>query len=590
VSEVFEPIQTAIQEGDVNAARMALAESPDVATLCDDAGQSALHHAAYAGQTKIVDLLIEYSADVGARAVGGYTPLHYTAFAGHAEAFDRLIDAGADIFSLDDSLTTVLHAAASGGNRTIVDKALDAGIAPGILNLYGEAPNHRAAQRNRLDIMQHLIAQGAEPQPIDRYDLGLLHKAAIGDSIETLQWLVEHGHDMEAINLPGETALHGAAEMGRENAVRVLIERGADVNCRTHDDATPLHAAAFGGHASLIECLLEAGANPRAVDVQGRTALHSAAIRGQSEILPLLLDAGLSPDGVDSDGHTAIDLATAYGRAETRNLLIERGGTASELDPAAVDEIPSRPMAAGEMMLWYLGHSGWAIRTANRWLIIDYAPGEPDREDAGLLNGRVKPGELGDLPATVFISHHHADHFDRRVLSWAEDIDAEYVFGWDAPDSLPGIRFAQQDEQRAGDVAIRAIPATDAGSAFLIQADGFSIYHAGDHATNHIPPEPAFADGVDWLARQLAPVDVAFLPVFGCGLPETEALRAGNRYTIDRLKPRVVFPMHVGWTSYFYRRFADWAASTGITTPLGIADQPGDRFRVTVEGVEREWA
>jgi L-ascorbate metabolism protein UlaG (beta-lactamase superfamily) len=157
------------------------------------------------------------------------------------------------------------------------------------------------------------------------------------------------------------------------------------------------------------------------------------------------------------------------------------------------------------------------------------------------------------LPITVFVTHHHGDHFAPRILDWADGRDVRYVFGWDAPVETAGHRFLDAGHANVDGVGVTAIPSTDSGAAFLIEADGFRIYHAGDHAAAEIPPEPAFADGVVSLGERFAPVDVAFLPVFGCGLPSVASLRAGNDLTIDCLAPRAVFPMHVAWTGHFYR-------------------------------------
>ena len=124
---------------------------------------------------------------------------------------------------------------------------------------------------------------------------------------------------------------------------------------------------------------------------------------------------------------------------------------------------------------------------------------------------------------------------------------------------------------------VTAIPSTDTGSAFRIDFDGFAVYHAGDHAATHEPPESAFIAGIEQLSKHTEPLDLAFLPVFGCGLPNVESLRSGNDFTIDCLSPRAVFPMHIGWTSYFYRREkARLDARNPEITTLAMS-RPGDR-------------
>jgi L-ascorbate metabolism protein UlaG (beta-lactamase superfamily) len=240
------------------------------------------------------------------------------------------------------------------------------------------------------------------------------------------------------------------------------------------------------------------------------------------------------------------------------------------------------------MLVWYLGHSGWAVRTQRHLFILDYAPGEPEQPGASLVNGRIDPAEWSDCIVFVMASHHHGDHFDRRILGWNHS-DLRRVYGWDAPQDLPGFRFAEQEFKRIGDVVIAATPATDAGSAFLIEVDGVSFYHAGDHAASQLPPEPDFTEGVDWLADQFAPIQAAFLPVFGCGLARPEMLKAGNAYAIDKLHPDAALPMHIGWTGAFYRQFERWARASNLSVGLGIADQPGDRFLIRNGRIEQVW-
>jgi len=584
-------IWSAAKQGDAHVLRTLLARSPEAVHHQADDGCTALHHAAFGGSDEAVALLLGAGSDLVARDFSGHTTLHYAAFGGHANAFRQLLAAGADLYAVDDSLTTLIHAAAASGSKEIVDLLLAEGLAADAANLYGELPVHRAAQRNRVAIVQQLLNLGSEPNPVDRYGMSLMHKAAIGDALETAMWLMDQDCDSSARDLVGDTPLHSAASMGRLKMVAALLDRGVASDDRNDDQATALHHAATAGHADIVLLLIDRGADASATDALGRTPLHLAAMRGHTDIVLILIQLNESLEAMlDGNGYRPVDLAALYGHTAAWDALSSKRicDTPGAVTPAAIKSLVNRPVSHGAMMVWYLGHSGWAIRTQNHLFILDYAPGEPDGAEASLANGKIDPAEWGDIPIFVIVSHHHGDHFDQRILQW-DHPQMRRVYGWDAPEDLPGFRFIGQEFKRIGNVMIAAIPATDAGSAFLVEADGVSFYHAGDHAASQIPLEPEFAEGIDWLADQFAPVQAAFLPVFGCGLPSPDTLQEGNAFTIERLNPDAVFPMHIGWTATFYRRFERWIRQSNMNVGLGIADQPGDRFRIRNGHIEQIW-
>ena len=571
-------LHDACRAGAIDDVRRLLGESPSLLNRPrPDDGCSPLHLAAFSGQEDVVDELLQREADVDARDRFGSTPLHYAAFAGTSEIARTLMTAGADPAARNDSLTSVLHMAARGGALDLVDELLAHGFEPDTVNLYGETPLHRAAQANRLDAVRLLVERGAPLDPADRYWLVPIHKAAIGGAVEVLEWLVGRGVTLDARDLLGDTPLHGACGMGQTEAARWLLAHGAAVDSVNAEGSTPLHAAARSGIADTIEALLSRGADPSVSDVLGRTPLHVAAASGRVEALSPLMDANSPLDATDAGGHTPSDLAAIYGRRSAHRALIERGDS-SRIQPSAVGGLVARESAPGELLVWYLGNSGWAIRTAGQFLLIDCIPGAGNEEEASLLNGRVVLDELPELPITVLVSHHHGDHFSPRILGWANDRDVRFIFGWDAQLETPGHCFTGAGEVTVGDVRVSAVPSTDSGSAFLVEVEGFRIYHAGDHGANKVPPEEAFADGVEQLGARFAPVDIAFLPVFGCGLPSVESLRAGNDLTIERLAPRAVFPMHVGWTGHFYREEKDRLEARGFRGAVAASNEPGDRW------------
>jgi len=552
-----------------------LDESPSLLNRPDlTNGCALLHHAAYGGQEDIVGELLRRGANIDARDRSGLTPLHYAAFVGASEIARRLICEGADPSAVNDSLTTVLHLAAAGGALDLVQELLGRGFPPDVRNLYGETPLHRAAQRDRLDVVRRLVERGASTNPTDRYLLTPVHKAAIGGSTSVLEWLAGRGAPLDVRDLLGDTPLHAAGGTGRTEVVRWLLKHGADAAARNAEAATPLHAAAGRGAGGVVALLLSHGADPNATDALGRSPLHVAAERGATDAIEPLVAGGAHVDAEDAERRTPLDAAATYGRWELHQALADLGAS-GRIKPTSVRDLVGRSSDADELAIWYLGNSGWAIRTAGQLLVIDYAPNGDDGEEASLLNGRIVADERPDLPVTVLVTHHHADHFSPRILDWT---DVRYVFGWDAPVEATGHRFAGPGRATIGDVRVTAIPSTDAGAAFLIEIGRFRIYHAGDHAASEIPPEAAFVDGVIDLGERFAPVDIAFLPVFGCGLPDVEPLRAGNDLTIDNLAPRAVVPMHVGWTGHFYREEQRRLRSFDPERQVVAVAQPGDRF------------
>ncbi len=568
-------IWTLAAKGDVEGVKAALADDGKAAMQRAPDGGIALHHAAYGGSREILELLLRAGSDPMFRTTNGMTPLHYAAFGGQPGAFQRLLDEGADLHAVDDSLTTMLHGAASSGSMELVERLLGEGIQPDVANCYDERPVHRAAQQDRLAVVRKLLTLSAQQNPIDKYGMTLLHKAAVGGARETAAWLLDRGDDPGTGDLIGDTPLHAAASLGRRPYIDLSIECELSLDAVSKEGRTPLHCAAVGGHLEIVQLLMEQGCHADATDASKRTPLHLASALGRNECVRVLATSTAGSAGEDAHGCTPLDLAAHYGRTAAWRALATAESTSPS--PENVRELLSAPVQLGDLVAWYLGHSGWAVRTAQHLFILDYAPGEPEDAESSLLNGRINPEEWSDLTVVAVITHHHTDHFDRRVLDW-EHPNLRVIYGWDAPEDLTGFRFEGRMTKRIGNVIVASAPATDAGSAFLIEADGVSFYHAGDHAASQAPPERDFSDSVAWFAEQFAPIQAAFLPVFGCGLPSPATLRAGNAFTIDQLQPEATFPMHIGWTAHFYREFAQWADEMKLRTHVAVAEFPGDRF------------
>jgi ankyrin repeat protein len=158
---------------------------------------TALHSAAYYGDLRMVQVLLELNADVNAREDTGYTPLHYLSvdfYSGpkHSQLHNVsrvLLEHGADVNARNNDLSTALHMAAREG------------------------------------------------------------------WIEVVRVLLEHGADVNARKGDHSTALHSAARGGSFEVVRVLLEHGASVGAEDKYGRTPFQLASLGGHSDIVKLL-----------------------------------------------------------------------------------------------------------------------------------------------------------------------------------------------------------------------------------------------------------------------------------------------------------------------------------------------
>jgi L-ascorbate metabolism protein UlaG (beta-lactamase superfamily) len=113
---------------------------------------------------------------------------------------------------------------------------------------------------------------------------------------------------------------------------------------------------------------------------------------------------------------------------------------------------------------------------------------------------------------------------------------------------------------------------------FLVKVDGLTIFHAGDHACKDKNFMAPYTDEIDYLADKCSNVDLAFLPITGCGFNDPEAVKSGIFYALEKLKPEVMFPMHVLGFEYMYKEFARDAEKENTKTKFACAKDKGDYF------------
>lgn len=135
------------------------------------------------------------------------------------------------------------------------------------------------------------------------------------------------------------------------------------------------------------------------------------------------------------------------------------------------------------MRVMFLGHSGFLVELPSVTLLFDWWKGELPA---------LRPG----IPLLVFASHRHEDHFKPDIFHLDDGTrDIHFLLGKD-------IRLSSRNLARWGvsggtaakcltmggnetaaplpAVTVETLPSTDEGVAFLVTADGRTVFHAGD--------------------------------------------------------------------------------------------------------------
>ena len=514
------------------------------------AGADDIHEAVQQGDlSKTQNLIAKDPSVLNSKTEDGRTPLHVAVMGGHKKLVEYLIREGANIDALDKEGRTPLL------NAIILKK-----------------PN----------LAHMLIEMGADVKIKSKEGANAIIYAFFFGPEDLIEPILDSGQNVNERYEGGVTLMQGAAALGNKNALNILIARGADVNTKSDRGETPLYFGIRQGKTEIVEWLLSHGAQTQGkLEESGRNLLHLATLKGYTDIVELLVDNGVDIDASDKSGKTALQYAKRYGHKRIAGLLKTHGA-----DITLPEEYNSRPpflkrtLEDGEAAILYLGNASWAVKTTNRLLIFDYMEDERRADMASLLNGHILPEEIKSQNVYVFVTHEHIDHFTPAIYEWKNSLqDIEYIFGFKPKETPDYVQIMNPREDKVVDgMTIRTIASTDAGVGFLVQTDGLVILHTGDHANRTKELEKSFSDEIDYLAGMGQFPDMAFISIKGCGFRDTEAVKTGVYYTLVKLQPKAVFPMHASGDEYFYRSFAEEAADQNFKSKFVCAENKGDSF------------
>lgn len=534
-------------------------------------GQS-IHEAVQKGDIKTVKKLLEDNPQLVNKENDSRTPLHIAAMQGKKEIAELIIKKGADVNIKDkNGITPLMYASVPGNNQDIVDLLLSNGA---------EITIFEAITLGKKDLIKSLLSKGTDINIENNMGLTPLYVSIVSRKREIAELLIDNGADINK-KLQGLTPLIGTITFGEEKIAELLIKKGADINTVGDDGSTALSKAVDGGFTKLVDILLKKGADFNIKENRyKRTLLHTSALKGYSQIAGFLIEKGINVNEKDDKGKTPLYYAAKYGHRTVADLLRKNGSKKVSLEENyGYSSFLEKNLKDKEAAVWYLNHSGWAVRTKNNLLIFDYDERGSKPDEPLLTNGYINPDEIKKQNVYVFVTHEHGDHFNKKIFDWHKKIrGVNYILGFEFRD-VEEIKFIPPRENRKiGDLEITTIESNDGGVGFLVKADGLTIFHAGDHANRKEDFSGHYKAEIDFLAKEGLFPDIAFVPVTGCGFRNPEAVKKGAYYLIEKLNPKIFFPMHAGGAEYQYKNFADQASNDNIKVDFVCAENRGDRF------------
>ena len=185
---------------------------------------------------------------------------------------------------------------------------------------------------------------------------------------------------------------HGA-EIGPQGRFFSPLSLAArDGHLETAAGQSVFRIAVDTGNMDLVEMLVSKTTDVDEKDLEfGMTSLHRAVINGDGQLVRMLMKHVAVANVRDQKGHTALIYAVRHGHSMVEQFMRDNGAT------VRVEQYPlsllHQSLERGEAVVWYLGHSGWAVKTKGprkkKLLVIDYTQYGKMPDEPSLANGRI---------------------------------------------------------------------------------------------------------------------------------------------------------------------------------------------------------
>lgn len=590
------PLQYSCMGGSYAIFKYCIDNGMDINEKCND-GSSLIHWAALGGNVEIFSYLGKNGFDILAKDKDGSIPMYWAASGNKLDMVKFYVEKkGIDLNKKDNAGTYPLQSAINRGSidvaKYMIEKGarldvelkdneskltlaehnnnvemgsllIEKGCAINTFDDFGSTPLITAVAFGNFDVVKLLIEKGAKLNP------GLCERKTCTNTGQSplraaswrfsynMEYLIEKGADVNAKDLNGDAPMHNAARSDSTRGIQVLCKNKADVNVQNTYGITPLMAAVMRNKKENSNILLDNKANVNLADNFGKTALHYAAVAGYGEMCDLLFAKVANLNAKDKNGNTPLYYATYFGNNNIAKNIVIAGAMDDNFKKIEKNNL-QKHLQEGEAMVWYLNHSGWALKTKSHFLIFDYWQLGSRPDNANINNGWIDAKEIKDMKVLVFASHSHQDHYSNEIFTWKNNIpDIKYVLGFETSQHQDYMYIPPRQEKNADGVKITTIASNDSGEGFMLEVDGLIIYYPGDLARRYRESDKAFSDEIDFLTTRYKKIDIAFVPVTGCGFRDKVYLNMGNDDMVKKFNPDLVLPMHGSGTEIKYKEYAE---------------------------------
>jgi len=278
--------------------------------------QTALLVAAGGGHYGVAKFLIEHGAKTIVKDNAGWTALHHAAQNGNEATVELLLKGG-------EKFTKETHVSAnvdSGADRSPLGVALSAGNLAAAVHLVDAGADCQwkdpLGRSLAFFCVQHLVcikylkANGVDLKMPDSQGTSCLHVAAEEGNTAVMEQLINKAKiDPQVQDIDKDTPFHAAARAGKLEAMKFLNKtvggrHGTLDNTPGYNYATAMHLSAMNGHIDVVQYLINSGVvDINQQDNDGRTALHCSCADGATAVVQLMCQEGARMDLIDNDGY-----------------------------------------------------------------------------------------------------------------------------------------------------------------------------------------------------------------------------------------------------------------------------------------------